>query len=328
MTTNNEALLPCPFCGEASDLNVHVYGNGEDDAYVQCRECTTCGPDGGDREGAIAKWNHRAAPVASKPEPTWEQQCEASRQNFLAVAAEINNQSTDGIDPELLALAEKAVEASEKRNAEPLEKLTRLSEEMGLYPWQEPVGERAELISRLRDASTYVRRKSMLLSEFIPMLQQAAEMLEADAALLSADARELKRAQDSRDFYKTRCDLLQQWQSKMRDPERTTVCDILANGQTLPDPDGKRYGAADKVGGEAVLFISEEQLASVQDRDDESGKYLPVRKTPRGKFTLALYTRPALPAEPLPFVMHHDDPLLKELPDGTVVVLQRKLPTA
>lgn len=70
MNTNHdalrEALEPCPFCGESSDLTVHVYGNGEDDAYVQCRECTTCGPDGGDRAGAIAKWNHRAL---SQPMP-------------------------------------------------------------------------------------------------------------------------------------------------------------------------------------------------------------------------------------------------------------------
>lgn len=45
-----------------------------------------------------------------------------------------------------------------------------------------------------------------------------------------------------REFYRKRCDLLQEWQSRMRDPERTIVCDILANGQTLPDPDGARYG--------------------------------------------------------------------------------------
>lgn len=44
----------------------------------------------------------------------------------------------------------------------------------------------------------------------------------------------------SRDFYKRRADALQEWQSKMRDPERTIVCDILANGHTL-EPTGDRY---------------------------------------------------------------------------------------
>jgi len=44
----------------------------------------------------------------------------------------------------------------------------------------------------------------------------------------------------SREFYKRRCDALQKWQSKMRDPERTIVCDILANGRTL-EPAGDRY---------------------------------------------------------------------------------------
>jgi hypothetical protein len=47
-------------------------------------------------------------------------------------------------------------------------------------------------------------------------------------------------ARDSRDFYKRRADALQQWQHKMRDPERTIVCDILANGHTL-EPAGDRY---------------------------------------------------------------------------------------
>lgn len=28
----------------------------------------------------------------------------------------------------------------------------------------------------------------------------------------------------------------------MRDPERTIVCDIIANGQLLPDPNNTRYG--------------------------------------------------------------------------------------
>lgn len=46
-------------------------------------------------------------------------------------------------------------------------------------------------------------------------------------------------------FYKRRCEALQAWQSEMRDPERTIVCDILANGATLhPDVAGDRYKVA------------------------------------------------------------------------------------
>ena len=45
-------------------------------------------------------------------------------------------------------------------------------------------------------------------------------------------------------FYKRRCDELQRWQSAMRDPERTLVCDVLANGDTLPSAHvNGRYGS-------------------------------------------------------------------------------------
>jgi hypothetical protein len=52
--------------------------------------------------------------------------------------------------------------------------------------------------------------------------------------------KQLNAALNSLDFYRRRADALQQWQSKMRDPERTIVCDILANGHTL-EPAGDRY---------------------------------------------------------------------------------------
>lgn len=75
MNTNHnaqlDALEPCPFCGESSDLTVRVYEH-HDDAYVQCRECTTCGPDGGDRAGAIAKWNHRSQPMPEAAAQGWK----------------------------------------------------------------------------------------------------------------------------------------------------------------------------------------------------------------------------------------------------------------
>ena len=43
-----------------------------------------------------------------------------------------------------------------------------------------------------------------------------------------------------KEFYERRVNALQKWQSKMRDPERIIVCDIIANGCTL-DPAGSRY---------------------------------------------------------------------------------------
>ena len=51
---------------------------------------------------------------------------------------------------------------------------------------------------------------------------------------------QLDKATRSLDFYRRRIDALQKWQSKMRDPERTIVCDIIANGCTL-EPAGNRY---------------------------------------------------------------------------------------
>ena len=47
---------------------------------------------------------------------------------------------------------------------------------------------------------------------------------------------EITRLQQSRDFYKRRCDALQSAQTRMRDPERKMVCDILANGLTREEP--------------------------------------------------------------------------------------------
>lgn len=48
----------------------------------------------------------------------------------------------------------------------------------------------------------------------------------------------------SADWNRRRVEMLARLQKHMRDPERTLVCDILANGQLLPDPQGKRYGFA------------------------------------------------------------------------------------
>lgn len=59
----SEELLPCPFCGEESKLEIFEHGKGTEDydCYVQCQCCTTTGPSINDWRGdAIAAWNRRA----------------------------------------------------------------------------------------------------------------------------------------------------------------------------------------------------------------------------------------------------------------------------
>lgn len=74
----------------------------------------------------------------------------------------------------------------------------------------------------------------LTLAQLAGWARQAADRIERDAE-------EIERLRHSVAFYRRRCDLLQAWQRRMRDPERTLVCDILANGQTMPDPNGMRY---------------------------------------------------------------------------------------
>lgn len=52
----------------------------------------------------------------------------------------------------------------------------------------------------------------------------------------------IEKLESSLQFYKSRCELFQKVQKYMEDPERTIVCDILANNSLLPDPNGTRYG--------------------------------------------------------------------------------------
>ena len=73
----------------------------------------------------------------------------------------------------------------------------------------------------------------------------------------------IKSLERSLEFYKSRVQLLEANQSKMRDPERVLVCDILANGQLLPDPDGKRYNTRP----------NDAKWISVEDEPKKNGHY-------------------------------------------------------
>jgi hypothetical protein len=91
--------------------------------------------------------------------------------------------------------------------------------------------------------------KQNTFSEFPIVLQPFVRFLNritSPEGCTAVDARKLKDYNhglaDEVDFYKRRISILEREQKFMRDPERTLICDVLANGQLLPDPKGKRYG--------------------------------------------------------------------------------------
>lgn len=51
-----------------------------------------------------------------------------------------------------------------------------------------------------------------------------------------------RKLKHSDDCNRRRVEMLARLQCRMRDPERILVCDILANGQLMHDPEGSRYG--------------------------------------------------------------------------------------
>ena len=96
---------------------------------------------------------------------------------------------------------------------------------------------------RLLDIACRVRVNECLFhdDEFVDdashALKEAIDLLRELAAEPVDDMQKaLKDAQHTADFYRRRVQALEQWQSRMRDPERTVVCDILANGFTLDPP--------------------------------------------------------------------------------------------
>jgi len=71
------------------------------------------------------------------------------------------------------------------------------------------------------------------------LMELSKDAVVVEALLLKDRIGDLERKVD---FYQKRVELLQSVQHNMRDPERTIACDIIANGELLPDSTGKRYG--------------------------------------------------------------------------------------
>lgn len=93
--------------------------------------------------------------------------------------------------------------------------------------------------------SDYMKEMERLADEYATAVSDGRDddCIRLRAALL-AHAGDYDEQKRQADFYSRRCNALQKWQSRMRDPERTVVCDILANGYTLPpEIAGNRYAA-------------------------------------------------------------------------------------
>ena len=100
--------------------------------------------------------------------------------------------------------------------------------------------------------------KSKTFGEFPIVLQPLVRFLNritSPEGCTAVDARKLKdynhELANEVGFYQRRIAILEREQKFMRDPERTLICDVLANGQLLPDPEGTRYGNRPNVTGES-----------------------------------------------------------------------------
>ena len=111
----------------------------------------------------------------------------------------------------------------------------------------------AKVIARLRRlAEDWRHEEKRLCEQFgdaIPPQSMRARQIKdtqaIDAAVEMIDR--LEAAEQSADWHKRRWMALQMHQTKMREPERTMVCDIIANGELLhPTVAGDRYSVMEK----------------------------------------------------------------------------------
>ena len=95
-----------------------------------------------------------------------------------------------------------------------------------------------------KDGLAMYEAENKSLRSRIAELEQSVEIARKNASFFQKEASEARAAALELEAERPRkkLELLQKWQSKMRDPERTIVCDILANGQMMADPNGTRYG--------------------------------------------------------------------------------------
>jgi Lar family restriction alleviation protein len=100
-------LKSCPHCGSAN-TKVHVYKGEVPDAFVQCHDCSSCGPSGDGEDGAIEAWDRRTqpAPVTSVEVPRLSDDLQRELVQVLKGAVNmgwISDESRSAIEAGLIA---------------------------------------------------------------------------------------------------------------------------------------------------------------------------------------------------------------------------------
>ena len=118
----------------------------------------------------------------------------------------------------------------------------RQAAQQALDAWDDPAGMK-DLCVAMDAIRTAPQQQAEPVAELQKRYLESEKAFQQQAEPVADDMeQQLADALDSAQFYRRRVESLQSWQSKMRDPERTIVCDIIANGVTL-DPAGDRYTA-------------------------------------------------------------------------------------
>jgi len=207
-------LHPCPLCGESKGGYIASYVGSV--LPVCCAACHRAVAYTRDRHSADEAWNTAASHAQGLRDRILELENEAREQALQALASEGQWIEQTGAQQKRIAELEAQLASAQEMNRKLLPRVP--PPDLSLDP-PFPVdveGDKAERAHGIPSEYGYT------------------------AGAFAAQQKRIAALEHEAQFYKRRCDAMQEWQSRMRDPERTVVCDILANGFTL-DPSTGRY---------------------------------------------------------------------------------------
>ena len=154
------------------------------------------------------------------------------------VATDVSKNGPESNMPDLSQLTERGAKAWAGVDAQALREWG--AQAPAVPAWKDH--DTAKLVNDLRDVAIEFHDSQQLRERIAQIVRPVATLMaQAPAVPVAEDvAKELDIAREALQWYLRRFDHLQRVRHRMRDPERTMVCDILANGSLL-FPEGNRY---------------------------------------------------------------------------------------